>query len=56
MKESKWDGVSYCVNQDGNQAVIKDVVGMVGDSPVFEMICLPCALKSYFRSFVHESN
>lgn len=34
-----WDGESYCCESDGMPATHRVLTGMVGDTPVYEMVC-----------------
>lgn len=38
-----WDGESYCTNRCGRPAAHRRLSAMVGEHPVYEMVCCACA-------------
>jgi hypothetical protein len=47
MTATDWDGESYCTHPDcGNQACHTRLTGMVGDIPLYELVCCEHAQES----------
>lgn len=45
-----WDGISYCSNNDGRPATIRNLIGMYHDIPVIELVCHHCALQLHLEA------
>lgn len=47
-----WDGESYCINKDGRPATERILMGMIHDSPVYELMCTECTVI-YYRQLMN---